>query len=157
MGRKFKNFSEFYPYYLSEHSDPRNRILHFFGCLAVILVILYSVFTQVWLALILVPLVGYGFAWIGHLFIEKNKPATLKYPIYSLLGDWKMFFDIITRKIKFWSIAYFSLLIFNRPRIKLYLENVWSNIILILSIVCNLIYVDKVMKVSAASCSGFTS
>ena len=101
MERKFKNFSAFYPFYLSEHSDPVNRRLHFFGCLGVILVILYSLLARVWLALILVPLVGYGFAWIGHLFIEKNKPATFKYPMYSLIGDWKMFLDIITGKIKF--------------------------------------------------------
>jgi hypothetical protein len=101
MERKFRNFSEFYPQYLSEHSDPANRRLHFLGCLAVIIVILYSVLTQVWLALTLVPLVGYGFAWTGHFFIEKNKPATFEYPIYSLLGDWKMFLDIITGKIRF--------------------------------------------------------
>lgn len=99
--KAFKSFSEFYPFYLSQHSDPVNRRLHFFGCLAVILVILYSLLAQVWLALILVPLFGYGFAWIGHFFVEKNKPATFKYPIYSLLGDWKMFLDIITGKIKF--------------------------------------------------------
>jgi hypothetical protein len=101
MKRKFKSFSEFYPHYLSNHSDPVNRRLHFFGCLAVIIVILYSLLAQVWLALILVPLVGYGSAWVGHFFIEKNKPATFEYPIYSLLGDWMMFKDIITGKIKF--------------------------------------------------------
>lgn len=101
MERKFKNFSEFYPHYLSEHSDPVNRRIHLLGCLAVIIVILYSLFAQVWFALILVPLVGYGFAWIGHFFVEKNRPATFKYPIYSLMGEWKMFLDIITGKIKF--------------------------------------------------------
>lgn len=101
MKRKFKNFSEFYPYYLSEHSDPVNRRLHFLGCLAVIILILYSLLAQAWLALILVPPVGYGFAWVGHFFIEKNKPATFEYPIYSLLGDWMMFKDFITGKIKF--------------------------------------------------------
>jgi len=101
MKRKFKSFSDFYSFYLSEHRDPVNRRLHFFGCLAVIIVILYSLLAQVWLALILVPLVGYGFAWVGHFFIEKKKPATFKYPIYSLLGDWIMFKDIITGKIKF--------------------------------------------------------
>lgn len=101
MERKFKDFSEFYAFYLSEHSDPRNRRLHFFGCLAVIIIILYSLLAQVWLALILVPLFGYGFAWIGHFFIEKNKPATFNYPVYSLLADWKMFSDIIRGRIKF--------------------------------------------------------
>jgi hypothetical protein len=99
--KAFKSFAEFYPFYLSEHSDPVNRRLHFFGCLAVIMIILYSLLAQAWLALILVPLAGYGFAWIGHFLIEKNKPATFKHPIYSLLSDWKMFLDIITGKIKF--------------------------------------------------------
>lgn len=101
MERRFKSFSEFYPYYLSEHSDPVNRRLHFVGCLAVIMVILYSLLAQVWLALLLAPFVGYGPAWIGHFFIEKNKPGTFKYPLYSLLGDWRMFIDIIRGKIKF--------------------------------------------------------
>lgn len=64
------------------------------------MIILYSLLAQVWLALVLVPLTGYGLAWIGHFFIEKNKPATFKYPIYSLLADWKMFLEIITGKIK---------------------------------------------------------
>ena len=54
-----------------------------------------------WFALILIPFAGYGFAWIGHFYVEKNKPATLKYPIYSLLGDLMMFKDIITGKIIF--------------------------------------------------------
>lgn len=99
--KAFKSFSEFYPHYLSEHSDPANRRIHFLGCLAVIIVIFYSLLAQVWLALILVPLVGYGFAWIGHFFVEKNRPATFKHPIYSLMGEWKMFLDIITGRIKF--------------------------------------------------------
>lgn len=64
------------------------------------MIILYSLLAQVWLALVLVPLAGYGLAWIGHFFVEKNKPATFKYPIYSLLADWKMFLEIITGKIK---------------------------------------------------------
>jgi hypothetical protein len=99
--KAFNSFSEFYPFYLSEHSDPVNRKLHFFGCLAVIILIFYSLLAQVWLALILVPLVGYGFAWVGHALVEKNKPATFEYPIYSLMADWMMFKDIITGKIKF--------------------------------------------------------
>ena len=101
MKRKFKSFSEFYPFYLSEHSDPVNRRLHFLGSLVVIVILLFSILTQMWFALILIPFAGYGFAWIGHFYVEKNKPATLKYPIYSLLGDLMMFKDIITGKIIF--------------------------------------------------------
>ena len=98
--KKFKSFSEFYPYYLSEHGDPINRRLHFFGSLLTIIVVLFVIFTQTWIALILVPILGYGFAWIGHYFVEKNKPATFTYPLYSLMGDWVMFKDILTGKIK---------------------------------------------------------
>jgi len=98
--KKFKSFSEFYPYYLSEHGDPVNRRLHFFGSLLTIIVVLFVIITQTWIALILVPILGYGFAWIGHYFVEKNKPATFTYPLYSLMGDWVMFKDILTGKIK---------------------------------------------------------
>ena len=98
--RKFKSFSEFYPHYLSEHADPVNRRLHFFGTLLTIIVVLCVIITQVWIGLILVPILGYGFAWIGHYFVEKNKPATFTYPLYSLMGDWVMFKDIIAGKIK---------------------------------------------------------
>ena len=98
--KKFKSFSEFYPYYLSEHVDPVNRRLHFFGSLLIIIVVLFVIFTQTWIALILVPILGYGFAWIGHYFVEKNKPTTFTYPLYSLMGDWVMFKDILTGKMK---------------------------------------------------------
>ncbi|MCZ6685395.1 MAG: DUF962 domain-containing protein [Candidatus Dadabacteria bacterium] len=98
--KKFKSFSEFYPYYLSEHGNTVNRRLHFFGSLLTIIVVLFVIFTQTWIALILVPILGYGFAWIGHYFVEKNKPATFTYPLYSLMGDWVMFKDILTGKIK---------------------------------------------------------
>ena len=98
--KKFRSFSEFYPYYLSEHGDPVNRRLHFFGSLLSVIVILFVIVTQTWIAIILVPIVGYGFAWIGHYFVEKNKPATFTYPLYSLMGDWVMFKDILTGKIK---------------------------------------------------------
>jgi len=98
--QKFKSFSEFYPHYLSEHGNPVNRRLHFFGTLLTIIVVLFVIFTQTWIALVLVPVVGYGFAWIGHYFVEKNKPATFTCPLYSLMGDWVMFKDILIGKIK---------------------------------------------------------
>jgi hypothetical protein len=98
--REFKSFSEFYPFYLSEHNNPVNRRLHFFGCVLVILILLYAIVTKTWLALILLPIVGYGFAWVGHYFVEKNRPATFTYPLYSFMGDWVMFKDIISGKVK---------------------------------------------------------
>lgn len=61
----------------------------------------YSVLTQSWLALLALPVIGYGFAWAGHFFFEKNRPATFTYPLYSLIGDWVMFKNILTGKLKF--------------------------------------------------------
>ena len=97
--KTFSSFSEFYPYYLSEHANLTCRRLHFVGSTLVLLVLAYAFATQNWLWLWLLPIIGYGFAWIGHFFFEKNRPATFKYPIYSLMGDWVMYKDILTRRI----------------------------------------------------------
>ena len=98
--KEFKSFSEFYPFYLSEHSDKLNRRLHFTGLLLALIVLVIVIITQKWILLILLPVFGYGFAFLGHFFIEKNKPATFKYPLYSIMGDLVMFKDIIIGKIK---------------------------------------------------------
>ena len=90
----FKTFKEFYPYYLSEHQNPICRGLHFLGTLGVLICIIIS-FQKI-IYLFLAPIFGYSFAWIGHFFFEKNKPATFTYPVYSFLGDWIMFKDILT-------------------------------------------------------------
>ena len=69
--------------------------------LLVILLLLYVLFSQNWLWLLAVPLAGYGFAWVGHFFFEHNKPATFRYPLYSLMGDWVMLRDAMTGRIRF--------------------------------------------------------
>lgn len=97
----FRNFADFYPYYLEEHSDVNCRRLHFVGSLLVILVALYAIVTAKFLYLLLLPLIGYGFAWIGHYGFEKNRPATFKHPLYSLMGDWVMFRDMLIGRIRF--------------------------------------------------------
>lgn len=96
-----KSFSEFYPYYLEEHKLRSTRILHFIGTsLALICLLLAAVRLDPWY--ILYGLIcGYFFAWIGHFFFEKNKPATFKYPLWSLASDFKLYFDIIAGKQKF--------------------------------------------------------
>ena len=96
--RKYNSIKEFYPFYLTEHQDATCRVLHFVGTALVFLVFFWAVFTQTWWGLILVPLVGYGFAWVGHYFFEKNKPATFQYPGYSLASDFILFFDILQGK-----------------------------------------------------------
>ncbi|MFE8069596.1 DUF962 domain-containing protein [Marinobacteraceae bacterium S3BR75-40.1] len=98
---EFNSFREFYPYYLAEHSDPTCRRLHYIGSLLVIAVAAWSVITQQWLWLLLLPVLGYGFAWVGHFFFEKNRPATFKYPLYSLIGDWVMLKDMLVGRIRF--------------------------------------------------------
>lgn len=96
----FSSFAEFYPYYLSEHQNLTCRRLHFIGSALILLLIGYAVSTEQWMLLWFIPILGYGFAWVGHFFFEHNKPATFKYPLYSLLGDWVMFKDILLGNIK---------------------------------------------------------
>jgi hypothetical protein len=101
MERKFNSIGDFYPYYLSEHQNPTSRILHFIGTGLVILIILAAVVLQKYLWILTIPFVGYGFAWVGHFFFEKNKPATFKHPFYSLGSDFILFFDLLKGKEKF--------------------------------------------------------
>ena len=98
--KTFSNFAEFYPYYLAEHDNITCRRLHFAGSWLVILSVLMALVTANTWWLVLAPIGGYGFAWIGHFFYEHNKPATFQYPLYSLRGDWKMFADILSGKVK---------------------------------------------------------
>ena len=97
---KFNSFKEFYPFYLSEHSKKSTKILHMIGSILVIYILIYSIKNQEWSKLYFLPITGYGFAWIGHFFFEKNKPATFKYPLYSFIGDWAMLKDIVIGKVK---------------------------------------------------------
>lgn len=93
-----KNFEEFWPYYLQEHSNVLNRKLHFIGAFIVHLLLLSFDLTKNLKLLLYIPLMGYGFAWIGHFIIEKNRPATFKHPIWSLRGDFKMFYLMLRNK-----------------------------------------------------------
>jgi hypothetical protein len=96
---RFESFAAFYPFYLGEHRNRVCRQLHFIGSLGVIGCVAMAVATGNWLWLPAAVTCGYGFAWIGHFFFEKNRPATFHHPIYSLMGDWVMFKDICTGKI----------------------------------------------------------
>lgn len=98
---RFETFDAFYPYYISEHSEPNNRRLHVIGTgLAIVClsqVVMWGLIGGFW-SLVGALIFGYGFAWAGHYFIQKNKPATFTYPFWSLMGDFKMFFEVVTRK-----------------------------------------------------------
>jgi len=99
--KQFQSFSEFYSFYLSEHADRTCRRLHFVGSALVLCVAASAVLTRTWWVLLLMPVAGYGFAWAGHFFFEHNRPATFRYPVYSFLGDWVMFRDMLTGRIRF--------------------------------------------------------
>lgn len=96
----FRSFSEFYPYYLSEHQNPVCRLLHFIGSTLVLVILVTLVVTGLWAYWWLMLLAGYGFAWLGHFKFEHNKPATFKYPFYSLAADWVMYKDFLTGQLE---------------------------------------------------------
>ena len=100
---QFSSLKDFYPYYLKEHQNPICRILHFIGTGLIFVILAYAFVSQKWVFLVLIPFVGYGFAWVGHFFFEKNKPATFSYPFFSLASDFKLFFDLLRRKEKFYN------------------------------------------------------
>lgn len=101
MTQRFATFRDFYPFYLGEHSNRTCRRMHFIGSCLVLLVLIGVLLTGRWWGLLLLPLIGYGFAWVGHFVFEKNRPATFTHPFYSLAGDWVMFRDILTGRIPF--------------------------------------------------------
>lgn len=98
---RFSSFREFYPFYLGEHANRVCRRLHFVGSCGALAFVVAAIVTRDpwWLLAALVC--GYAFAWVGHFFFEKNRPATFKYPFYSFAGDWVMFKDMLTGKIRF--------------------------------------------------------
>ncbi|MCX2429479.1 MULTISPECIES: DUF962 domain-containing protein [unclassified Pedobacter] len=99
--KKFKSLKDFYPFYLSQHTNTTSRILHFIGTGLVALTFFAGFLFHQWLFFLAIPLLGYGFAWIGHFFFEKNKPATFQYPLYSLASDFIFFYDLLNGKQDF--------------------------------------------------------
>ena len=85
-----RSFSEFWPYYLGEHRHPLNRGFHYFGTFSALCLLGYIITTQYWGLLLIGLVIGYGPAWVGHFFIENNKPASFKYPLWSFMADIKM-------------------------------------------------------------------
>jgi hypothetical protein len=97
----FNSFAEFYPFYLNEHVNKTCRRLHFVGSTLVLSLLVSTVVSQNWALLWLLPVIGYGFAWVGHFFFEHNRPATFKHPLYSFIGDWVMAKDMLIGRIPF--------------------------------------------------------
>jgi hypothetical protein len=99
MNRRFASFREFYPFYLAEHANRTSRRLHFTGSCGVLVLLIVAISQRDARWLLAALLCGYGFAWVGHFFFEKNRPATFRHPIYSFVGDWVMFKDILIGRI----------------------------------------------------------
>lgn len=98
---RYKTFADFYPFYLDEHKNLVSRRLHFVGTSIALIILVTAVVTQSWWLLALALIQGYAFAWVGHFFFERNRPATFKYPAYSLMGDWRLWWEILSGKRPF--------------------------------------------------------
>jgi hypothetical protein len=97
----FTSFTQFYPFYLSEHRNRICRRWHFVGSSLVLIIVVLTALSGQWRWLWLLPVAGYGCAWIGHYIYEKNRPATFQHPLYSLLGDWVMYGQMLRGKLRF--------------------------------------------------------
>ena len=99
MTERYSSFAEFWPFYLREHSKPRTRTLHYIGTSLVVAIAIYAVLTGRLGLLALMPVAGYFFAWIAHWRVERNRPATFTYPLWSLIADFKMWWLWLTGRI----------------------------------------------------------
>ena len=99
-GTPYRTFNEFYPFYLDEHRNHTSRRLHFTGTSIALALLITTLVTQAWWLILVALLQGYAFAWGGHFFFEHNKPATFKYPRYSFMGDWRLWWEVVTGKMR---------------------------------------------------------
>lgn len=96
---KIKTYPEFWDFYVAEHSQPLTRLLHFVGTTLGLVLLFWIIKSGSWLYLPLCFVIGYAFAWFSHFVIEKNKPATFKYPFWSFISDYKMMVYMLTGKM----------------------------------------------------------
>jgi len=99
--RVFRSFDDFYPFYLSEHANRTSRRLHVVGTTIALVLLVVALATQSWWLILLALVQGYAFAWVGHFFFEHNRPATFKYPGFSFMGDWRLWWETVTGRTPF--------------------------------------------------------
>lgn len=99
MGERYESFDAFWPHYLREHARPQTRAYHYAGTSLVALVAAAAPVTGNYWLLLALPVIGYGFAWAGHMLSERNRPATFRYPLWSLRADWKMWWMWLTGRL----------------------------------------------------------
>jgi hypothetical protein len=100
MSNRSETYAEFWLFYLREHAEPGTRYMHYAGTLIGSGVLIWAFATQTWWAILLWPLIGYGFAWVSHAFIERNKPATFIHPFWSFISDYRMTFLALMGRLK---------------------------------------------------------
>ena len=98
--KRYQSFSEFWPFYVAEHSRPATRWLHLLGTTTGIATVVYFIASGRWWLFPLGLIPGYGCAWLAHFLIEKNKPATFEYPLWSFVADYKMIALMLTGRME---------------------------------------------------------
>jgi len=99
MAEKIQSYRQFWPYYLGEHRRRGTRALHYFGTSLGLVALIAAIVLASWPLAVAAVISGYAFAWIGHAFVERNRPATFTYPFWSLFSDFRMYFLAIGGKL----------------------------------------------------------
>lgn len=100
MPKRFNRFVDFYPVYLAMHDHSINRRLHVIGNLLALASLVFAIVTRRWLLLLAAPIIGNGFAWVGHYRFQRNRPGVFTYPFYGFIGSWVMTVDVLLGRLR---------------------------------------------------------